>query len=82
VQRDRGRKPLVTRFGGIPLTRKRTAVLTDLKPIMATVKRARAGSKRRSIHSHSWQSRKKVRVAVRLCALVRGEIGVPVRAWM
>ena len=29
---------LVARFGGIPLTRKRTAVLTDLKPIMATVK--------------------------------------------
>ncbi len=39
VQRDRGRKPLVARFGGIPLTRKRTAVVTDLKPIMATVKR-------------------------------------------
>lgn len=39
VQRDQGRKPLVARFGGIPLTRKRTAVMTDLKPIMATVKR-------------------------------------------
>jgi hypothetical protein len=39
VQRDRGRKPLVARFGGIPLTRKRTAVVTDLKPIMATAKR-------------------------------------------
>ncbi|MGH3782611.1 MAG: hypothetical protein ACRDRO_18815 [Pseudonocardiaceae bacterium] len=39
VQRDRGRKPLVARFGGLPLTRKRTAVVTDLKPIMATVKR-------------------------------------------
>jgi group II intron reverse transcriptase/maturase len=38
VHRDQGRKPLVARFGGIPLTRKRTAVLTDLKPIMATVK--------------------------------------------
>jgi group II intron reverse transcriptase/maturase len=38
VHRERGRKPLVARFGGIPLTRKRTAVLTDLKPIMATVK--------------------------------------------
>ena len=36
VQRDRGRKPLVARFGGIPLKRKRTAVITDLKPIMAT----------------------------------------------
>jgi hypothetical protein len=39
VHRDRGRKPLVARFGGIPLIRKRTAVVTDLKPIMATVKR-------------------------------------------
>ncbi len=38
VHRDQGRKSLVARFGGIPLTRKRTAVLTDLKPIMATVK--------------------------------------------
>ena len=28
VQRDRGRKPLVARFGGIPLTRKRTAIMT------------------------------------------------------
>ena len=39
VQRDEGKKPLVARFGGIPLTRKRTAVMTDLKPIMAIVKR-------------------------------------------
>lgn len=39
VQRDQGKKPLVARFGGIPLIRKRTAVMTDLKPIMATVKR-------------------------------------------
>jgi hypothetical protein len=38
VHRDQGKKPVVARFGGIPLTRKRTAVLTDLKPIMATVK--------------------------------------------
>jgi group II intron reverse transcriptase/maturase len=39
VQRDRGRKPLVARFGGIPLKRQRTAVIADLKPIMATVRR-------------------------------------------
>ena len=39
VHRDQGKKPLVARFGGIPLTRKRTAVMTDLKPTMATVKR-------------------------------------------
>jgi hypothetical protein len=39
VHREQGKKPLVACFGGIPLTRKRTAVLTDLKPIMATVKR-------------------------------------------
>jgi group II intron reverse transcriptase/maturase len=39
VHREQGKKPLVARFGGIPLTRKRTAVLTDLIPIMATAKR-------------------------------------------
>jgi group II intron reverse transcriptase/maturase len=39
VNRDRGRKPLVARFGGIPLKRQRTAVLTDLSPIMASTKR-------------------------------------------
>lgn len=39
VQRDHGRPPLVTRFGGIPLTRQRTAALTDLQPIMATTRR-------------------------------------------
>ena len=39
VARDRGRKPLVARFGGIPLQRQRTAVLTDLAPVMASSKR-------------------------------------------
>jgi hypothetical protein len=39
VHREQGKKPLVARFGGIPLTRKRTAVVTDLTPIMATTKR-------------------------------------------
>jgi hypothetical protein len=39
VQRDRGRKPLVARFGGIPLRRQQAAVLTDLSPIMASTKR-------------------------------------------
>ncbi|MEU7184234.1 MULTISPECIES: reverse transcriptase/maturase family protein [Streptomyces] len=39
VERDRGRKPLVARFGGIPLKRQRTATLTDLKPVMASSKR-------------------------------------------
>src|SRR5262249_45085564 len=39
VHRDQGKKPLVARFGGIPLTRQRTAIMTDLKPIMATTKR-------------------------------------------
>jgi hypothetical protein len=34
VQRDRGRKPLIARFGGIPLKRQRTAVLTDLSPVL------------------------------------------------
>ena len=39
VERDRGRKPLVTRFGGIPLRRARTAVLTDQRPVMASARR-------------------------------------------
>ncbi|WP_444545163.1 HNH endonuclease, partial [Streptomyces atratus] len=39
VPRDRGRKPLVARFGGIPLKRQRTAVLTDQRPVMASMKR-------------------------------------------
>jgi group II intron reverse transcriptase/maturase len=39
LQRDHGRKPLVARFGGIPLARHRTAVVTDRKPVMATTRR-------------------------------------------
>ena len=39
VPRDGGRKPLVARFGGIPLKRQRTAVLTDRRPVMASMKR-------------------------------------------
>ena len=34
-----GKKPLVARFGGIPLRRQRTAVLTDRRPVMASSKR-------------------------------------------
>ncbi|MGV9386189.1 HNH endonuclease [Nonomuraea sp. NPDC003707] len=39
VERDRGRKPLVARFGGIPLKRQRTAVLTDQRPVMNSTRR-------------------------------------------
>ena len=39
IERDRGRKPLVARFGGIPLRRARTAALTDQRPVMASAKR-------------------------------------------
>jgi group II intron reverse transcriptase/maturase len=39
VERDRGRKPLVARFGGIPLKRQRTATLTDIRPVVASSKR-------------------------------------------
>ena len=38
-ERDRGRKPLVARFGGIPLRRQRTAVLTDRQPVLASRRR-------------------------------------------
>jgi group II intron reverse transcriptase/maturase len=39
VERDEGRKPLVARFGGIPLKRQRTTVLTDQKPVTASTRR-------------------------------------------
>jgi group II intron reverse transcriptase/maturase len=39
VERNGARKPLVARFGGIPLRRQRTAVLTDLAPVMASTRR-------------------------------------------
>jgi hypothetical protein len=39
VERDRGRKPLVARFGGTPLRRADTAVLTDQRPVMASTRR-------------------------------------------
>ena len=39
VERDRGRKPLAARFGGIPLRRQRTAVLTDQRPVTASARR-------------------------------------------
>jgi Type II intron maturase len=39
VDRDGGRKPLVARFGGIPLKRQRTTVLTDQKPVIASARR-------------------------------------------
>jgi group II intron reverse transcriptase/maturase len=39
VERDGGRKPLIARFGGIPLRRQRTAVLTDQRPVMASTRR-------------------------------------------
>jgi group II intron reverse transcriptase/maturase len=39
VERDGGRKPLVARFGGSPLRRQRTAVLTDVSPVMASTRR-------------------------------------------
>ncbi len=38
IERDRGRKPLVARFGGIPLRRVRTATLTDQRPVMASAR--------------------------------------------
>ncbi|GGV55533.1 group II intron reverse transcriptase/maturase [Streptomyces spectabilis] len=38
-ERDRERKPPVARFGGIPLKRQHTAVLTDAQPVMASTKR-------------------------------------------
>jgi AI2M/AI1M-like HNH endonuclease/type II intron maturase len=39
VERDRGRRPLVARFGGIPLRRDRTAILLDQRPVLASAKR-------------------------------------------
>jgi Type II intron maturase/Reverse transcriptase (RNA-dependent DNA polymerase) len=39
IERGDGRKPLVARFGGIPLKRQKTAVLTDRQPAPATHRR-------------------------------------------
>jgi hypothetical protein len=39
TDRGDGRKPLVARFGGIPLKRQRKAVLDDRRPTPATVRR-------------------------------------------
>ncbi len=39
VQRGEGRKPLVARFGGIPLRRQRNAVLVDRVPVRVTSRR-------------------------------------------
>jgi group II intron reverse transcriptase/maturase len=39
VPRDEGKKPLVARFGGIPLKRQHKAVITDRQPVMASVRR-------------------------------------------
>jgi hypothetical protein len=39
VDRDGGRKPLVARFGGIPLQRQRTTVLTDQQPVTVSARR-------------------------------------------
>jgi group II intron reverse transcriptase/maturase len=39
VERGDGRKPLVARFGGIPLKRQKTAVLHDRQPVPVTTRR-------------------------------------------
>ena len=39
VARGDGKKPLIARFGGIPLTRQKTAVLTDREPVPASIRR-------------------------------------------
>jgi len=39
VERGGGRKPLVARFGGIPLKRQTNAILTDRQPVPATIRR-------------------------------------------
>jgi hypothetical protein len=36
VEREGGRKPLVARFGGIPLKRQKTSVLVDRSPVLFT----------------------------------------------
>lgn len=38
VQRSDGRKPLVARFGGIPLHRQKTAALEDRAPVLSTAR--------------------------------------------
>src|SRR6195952_184148 len=39
IERADGRKPLIARFGGIPLQRQRTATLVDQRPVLASTRR-------------------------------------------
>lgn len=39
VRREKGKKPLIARFGEISLKRQRKAVITDRQPVMATARR-------------------------------------------
>ena len=60
VERD-GRKPLVARFGGIPLRRNKNAVLTDRKPAPVTFRRKEliTGSERDGARCASTPARSK-----------------------
>jgi len=61
VERD-GRKPLVARFGGIPLRRQKKAVLDDRQPVPATVSRKELISRLRAGRCELCEQRADVRV--------------------
>ena len=62
TERDDGRKPLVARFGGIPLKRQKKAVLDDRQPILVTIRRKELISRLRTGRCELCQQRADVQV--------------------
>jgi hypothetical protein len=56
VEREGGRQPRVARFGGSPLRRQRTAVLTDLAPILARTRRHALSRRRLTERGEGWDA--------------------------
>jgi group II intron reverse transcriptase/maturase len=62
TEQDDGRKPLVARFGGIPLKRQKKAVLDDRQPILVTTHRKELISRLRTGRCELCQQRADVQV--------------------
>jgi group II intron reverse transcriptase/maturase len=81
TDRGNGRKPLVARFGGIPLKRQKKAVLQDRRPISVNVRRKELISRLRAGHCELCEQRAEVQVhqVRKLADLTRQ--GKPQPAW-
>jgi hypothetical protein len=82
TDRDDGRKPLVARFGGIPLKRQKKAVLNDRQPAPVTVRRKELISRLRAGRCELCEQRAELQVhhVRKLADLVRP--GQPQPPWM